>query len=104
MSVAPLPVLCVASAHPALPGHFPGAPVVPGVVLLSHVLADLQRQLPQLQVGGIKKLKFLKMLFPEQAFTVEFGVPAAGSLRFKCWQDGAVLAEGNLAVQGAQAA
>lgn len=91
--------LSVNNAHPSLPGHFPGTPVVPGVVLLSEILAEQRRLLPGLQVMGIKKLKFLRMLLPEQGFTVEFGEPAAESLRFKCWQDGAVLAEGNLALQ-----
>ena len=52
--------LCVDDAHPSLPGHFPGAPIVPGVVLLSEVLADQRRQLPHVQVIGIKKLKFLR--------------------------------------------
>lgn len=91
-------VLCVSDAHPSLPGHFPGSPVVPGVVLLSEVLTELQRQQPHMQVTGIKKLKFLRMLFPEQKFTVEFAEPAETSLRFKCWQAGALLAEGNLAL------
>ncbi len=104
MSAESSRTLCVDSAHPSLPGHFPGYPVVPGVVLLSKLLADQRRQLPQLQVMGIKKLKFLRMLLPGQEFTVEFGAPAANSLRFKCWQDGAVLAEGNLALQGSGAA
>jgi 3-hydroxymyristoyl/3-hydroxydecanoyl-(acyl carrier protein) dehydratase len=27
--------------HPALPGHFPGNPIVPGVVLLDEVLSAL---------------------------------------------------------------
>ena len=30
--------------HPALPGHFPGSPVVPGVVILTHVLNAIERQ------------------------------------------------------------
>lgn len=91
--------LCVDHAHPSLPGHFPGMPVVPGVVLLSEILADQRRQLPRVQVMGIKKLKFLRMLLPDQGFTVEFAEPGANGLRFKCWQDGAVLAEGNLALR-----
>ena len=28
-------------AHPSLPGHFPGAPVVPGVLVLERVVAAL---------------------------------------------------------------
>ena len=89
--------LQVDHGHPALPGHFPGNPVVPGVVLLNCILDELGRQAPQVTVTGIRKLKFLRMLFPGQSFSVEFAAPAAGGLRFKCWQDGAVLAEGNLA-------
>ena len=33
----PLGAFRIAADHPALPGHFPGRPVVPGVVLLDEV-------------------------------------------------------------------
>lgn len=89
-------LLAVAPDHPSLPGHFPGDPIVPGVVMLSAVLEELQRQLPQLEFCGIRKMKFLRRLEPGAQFTVEFAPPANGGLRFKCWQNGWVLAEGHL--------
>lgn len=61
-------------------------PVVPGVVFFSFIMAELRRQLPALEVCGVRKLKFLRMLLPEQRFVVEFAAPEHDSLRFKCWR------------------
>src|SRR5580698_10246520 len=98
--------MIVDESHPSLPGHFPGAPVVPGVVLLSQVLAELREQSPEHIVTGIRKLKFLRMLLPGQYFTVEFETPQADRLRFKCWLaseslTSEPLAEGNLELASA---
>ena len=39
--------------HPALPGHFPGQPVVPGVVLLDRVLEAVEREAGEERVKDI---------------------------------------------------
>jgi 3-hydroxymyristoyl/3-hydroxydecanoyl-(acyl carrier protein) dehydratase len=90
--------LSVDASHPSLAGHFPGAPVVPGVLLLGLVVAQFEAQYPMLQVSGIRRLKFIRPLFPDQLLTVEFHAPANGEVQVRCVLDGALLAEARLTV------
>lgn len=53
----------IAMDHPSLPGHFPGRPVVPGVLLLDHVLQAITRLTGQ-EVGGLRQVKFVSALLP----------------------------------------
>lgn len=55
----------IAANHPALPGHFPGRPVVPGVVLLERVAA-LVEQVHGVALAGLPQVKFVRPLLPEQ--------------------------------------
>ncbi|KRG75586.1 dehydratase [Stenotrophomonas ginsengisoli] len=53
--------------HPCLPGHFPGHPLVPGVVVLEQVIAAVARQ-HGLPAGRLRlpQVKFLAPLYPQQ--------------------------------------
>lgn len=93
-------IFTISAGHPSLSGHFPGRPLVPGVVILQQVLARLATSQPQLSVSGIRKLKFLRQLSPEESFLVSFIPVKNGSIRFKCLMvnDNSVLAEGHLSL------
>ena len=69
--------------HPAFAGHFPGAPVVPGVVLLDEALQAIASAtgLP-LADCELRSVKFLSPLTPGVAATLVSEVQANGSIRF----------------------
>lgn len=82
----------VSAQHPALPGHFPGAPVVPGVVLLDHVAAALERS-ASIRLARIVVVKFIVPLLPEQE--AELTVTRAGRrLRFHIERQGVWIMRG----------
>ena len=91
--------------HPSLPGHFPGAPLVPGVVILDEVLAALIEWHQDSHLTGIRMVKFLAPLQPEQAFTISLSVrnEHAAEVNFCCRAEDRVIVEGQLEVAwGAQ--
>jgi 3-hydroxyacyl-[acyl-carrier-protein] dehydratase len=59
--------LRIAASHPALPGHFPGQPIAPGVVLLDAVLSHAEAWLGRrLQIAALAQAKFTSPLLPEE--------------------------------------
>lgn len=84
----------VPADHPSLPGHFPGQPIVPGVVLLECVVAALA--VPGTRVlAAVPNLKFVHALQPGQPFRIHW-TQQDQSVRFRCETADALLAQGLL--------
>lgn len=96
----PLPIDPV---HPAYAGHFPGRPILPGVVLLDaavHLLAA--REGRAIAGGQIKSAKFLSPVLPGESLTLHYSAAPSGDLRFDIRSDARSVASGVVALaQGA---
>jgi 3-hydroxymyristoyl/3-hydroxydecanoyl-(acyl carrier protein) dehydratase len=88
----------VAPEHPAFAGHFPGRPIVPGVVLLSEVLeavlADAERAAMVGPAPRLGVVKFLAPVGPGAVLDLLFE-PTATSLRFEVTLAGRPVASGH---------
>ena len=86
--------------HPSLPGHFAGAPVVPGVVILDEILAALTEWREDSHLTVIRAVKFLVPLKPEQPFTIclSSGKKAKDEVDFRCRVEDRVIVEGRLQI------
>ncbi len=89
----------ISAGHPALPGHFPGRPVVPGVVLLDRVLDAVEAQYGQ-ALGALRlpQVKFMQPLLPEQTATVHLE-GAAPRWRFRVLHGERLLASGEICTE-----
>jgi 3-hydroxymyristoyl/3-hydroxydecanoyl-(acyl carrier protein) dehydratase len=79
--------LPIAADHPAYSGHFPGQPVLPGVVLLDAALHALECSGPRASAGWarewkINSAKFQSAVRPGEALTLEHEMLPNGSVRF----------------------
>jgi 3-hydroxymyristoyl/3-hydroxydecanoyl-(acyl carrier protein) dehydratase len=78
MPVKPLPF---AAAHPAFPGHFPGHPIVPGVLLLDWTQAVIEAQLGQ-SVQALVEAKFHSPATPADKLELDFEI-SGSAVRFE---------------------
>jgi len=86
----------IGADHPCLPGHFPGAPIVPGVVILDEILAALAEWRDDSRVSVVRAVKFLVPLKPEQPFTICLSIDtdADDEVDFCCRVKDRVIVEG----------
>ena len=68
------------SGHPAFAGHFPGQPIVPGVLLLDQAKKSVESA-SGLSLGGLVAVKFLSPAGPGDVLTMQYEI-AAAEVRF----------------------
>ena len=90
------PDLVIPPDHPALPGHFPGHPLVPGVLILGHVVAALARRAGPVRITEIPQAKFLAPLAPGEPCAIAFPALGPYAARFECRSGERVIARGTL--------
>ncbi len=88
--------VCIAADHPALAGHFPGYPIVPGALLLDEVLHALDAG----ESGGagwrIDAVKFHRPVHAGQQLQLECRCVHGGGHAFELRADGRLFVSGTV--------
>lgn len=88
--------LNVAIDHPAFPGHFPGRPIVPGVVLLDKAQRAIEASCG-VTLTGLSVAKFHSPVQPGESLVVDFDLGET-SVRFEIRSLGRKIADGRFTV------
>ena len=95
----PAKSLSVPGDHPVFTGHFPGRPIVPGVMLLEWAQAEIGRACGRAPHAlRVREAKFFTPLEPGQAAHLHFETPADDATRcaFEIRRDAILVARGTL--------
>jgi len=87
----------VAADHPAFAGHFPGRPIVPGVVILDQAILFAEQLLARPSAGWqIGNAKFLSPVSPLEELTFSLHSKPSGAIAFTVRAAGRDVASGSL--------
>jgi len=89
----------IPTSHPSLVGHFPGNPVVPGVVILDEVFERLATTRPDTEVVGLGNVKFLLPIKPETLVRIELVEKNDSLVEFCCYCETQKVALGQIKVR-----
>lgn len=85
--------------HPSLVGHFPGNPIMPGVVLLEEVLGACKAALAEHRVTGLDAVKFYQPVRPGDRFDIVVQQEQSDRARFRCSAGDVLICSGILLLQ-----
>lgn len=92
-------VLNIPADHPAFVGHFPGTPIVPGVVLLDEVMhAVFMDHGLSVTAWQISSVKFLSLLKPSEIVVIEYEPLANGTIKFEVLEGARQIVAGSFAL------
>jgi 3-hydroxymyristoyl/3-hydroxydecanoyl-(acyl carrier protein) dehydratase len=89
----------IAKNHPALAGHFPGNPIVPGVLILDEVMQAARQWRGQLRLTKVVSVKFSSPLEPGNPFSIKMHADGPSHIAFECLLEGSTFASGRLEVE-----
>jgi 3-hydroxymyristoyl/3-hydroxydecanoyl-(acyl carrier protein) dehydratase len=86
----------VPAAHPAFAGHFPGRPILPGVVLIDQAMRLAAGVLgPDVAIRGLANAKFFHTVTPGTHLLFRYPPATATALRFDILADEQIVASGS---------
>ncbi len=89
----------ISKEHPTLSGHFPGNPVIPGVVILDHARQLFEDSFKGKRIKKMNNIKFMRPLFPEQEFCIRLKEVAEDKIKFDCIFDGEKMIHGTFIIE-----
>lgn len=92
--------LAIPPDHPAFEGHFPGHPILPGVVMLAEALAAIEAATGRPpHAWTISSAKFLRPVEPGTPLTLAHERLASGAMRFEIRSPLGTVANGTCALR-----
>lgn len=82
--------------HPSLPGHFPGRPVVPGVLLLDAVIVAARDAFGLGPASGLPRAKFAAPVLPGEEVRILLTRLGPGRVGFACHVQDRAVASGEV--------
>jgi 3-hydroxyacyl-[acyl-carrier-protein] dehydratase len=94
--------LAIPRDHPAFEGHFPGHPILPGVVMLAEALAAIEAATGNpAHAWTISSAKFLRPVEPGTPLTLAHEPLASGAMRFEIRSPLGAVANGTFSLREA---
>lgn len=92
--------LFIDPSHPSLAGHFPGNPIVPGVVIVGEILESISQSLGErLVIIQVSFVKFHSPLRPNEKLDLAFDLLPKQHITFSCHVGSRRIASGQFIFQ-----